>query len=467
MRIIEVTINGSCITRDCQNAGVQGEVNASVLRIGFDPGWDGLAKTLTWWDARGENEVKRLLTAELLEDVAASSRVYLAPIPGEALKKPGKCRFAVDGYTDGQRVRSVYSELVVKPAGRPGEPEAGDPTPTQAEQLQVQIDTVMDTLSSGLADAEAATAAAQTARSYAVGGTGTRAGEDKANARYYMEQARLAAGVVPALTKGQRDAMYALMKKYYDNRSSFIYDVNTSRNSYAPDGKLFDDSGRIRMNCSILPQLIWAGVDPASFLGRQGAYTGKLVKAFDWGYQFSFPNRVAYGLTREDGSLYRFVRPHEDSYEDSYSDNTYYSPDSTREDKQRFKGYMYGSDMAQEAYVKGFEIPLGCADVGDIIFYRAASLHSGGDYDGTYTKNFRNIGHLGIVYTTTYKKDGFLTILESTSLHASPIVWVNQISSAPSYVTRAVDLSDRACMCIRHPAAFGFAANVGDAFPKV
>ena len=145
-KIIEVKISGSYLTRDSQNAGVQGEANAAALRIAFDASWDGLAKTVTWWNARGENEVKRILTVDLLENITESGRVYLAPIPGEALELPGKCRFAVDGYISGRRQRSVYSELVVKPAGGSGASTVEEPTPTQAEQLQIQLDTLLEDL---------------------------------------------------------------------------------------------------------------------------------------------------------------------------------------------------------------------------------------------------------------------------------------------------------------------------------
>lgn len=145
-KIIEVKVSGSCLTRDSQTAGVQGEANAAALRIEFDPGWDGLAKTVIWWNARGEDEVKRLLTADLLEDITESGRIYLAPIPGEALTVAGKCRFAIDGYAAGKRLRSVYSELVVKPAGGAQESAVEEPTPSQAEQLQTQIDTLLEEL---------------------------------------------------------------------------------------------------------------------------------------------------------------------------------------------------------------------------------------------------------------------------------------------------------------------------------
>lgn len=211
--IIEVRVTGHSLALSASTAGVQGEANAAALRIAFDGSWDGMAKTLVWWNAKGENEVKRLLTADLLEDLTAADRVYLAPIPGEAMTAPGKCRFAIDGYIAGKRQRSVYGELVVRPAGSGGDSEVEEPTPTQAEQLQTQIDTLQEALQYQALRAELAAAAAREsqhaskaseeaadyeallAKSYAVGGTGLREFEDQDNAKYYAEEAeRIAVG---------------------------------------------------------------------------------------------------------------------------------------------------------------------------------------------------------------------------------------------------------------------------------
>lgn len=212
-RVIEVRVNGSYLTCDSATAGVQGESNAAALRITFDAGWDGLAKTVTFWNARGEHETKRILTADRLEDIAASGRVYLTPIPGEAMELAGKCRFAIDGYIAGKRQRSVYGTLVVRPAMGGGNSAVEDPTPTQAEQLQTQIDVLQEELQikavraeeaadaakdsrdAAKASEEAADYEALLAKSYAVGGTGLREFEDQDNARYYAEEAeRIAVG---------------------------------------------------------------------------------------------------------------------------------------------------------------------------------------------------------------------------------------------------------------------------------
>lgn len=143
-RIIEVKVGGSYLSKDNKNAGVRGEANVTKLRIAFDEGWDGYAKKVTFWDARGGNPVERTLTTDLLEDITKSTRIYLVPIPAEPMAEAGTLTFVIDGYIDGKRQRSIADSLEVKDspiADNAGEP--ADPSPTQAEQLQKQIDGVL------------------------------------------------------------------------------------------------------------------------------------------------------------------------------------------------------------------------------------------------------------------------------------------------------------------------------------
>ena len=182
-RIIEVKINGNYLTKDNKNAGVQHEGNVTALRIEFDPGWDGYAKKVTWWDAKGLNPVETTLTTNLLEDMLTSTRIYLVPIPSEPLAEAGACTFVVDGYISGKRQRSIADTLLVKAAPfKENAAEPTDPTPTQAEQLQVQIDTLLDDITEQqtLATTAASTASskadeaemhAYNAEVWAVGGT--------------------------------------------------------------------------------------------------------------------------------------------------------------------------------------------------------------------------------------------------------------------------------------------------------
>ena len=167
-RSIEVKVRGWHLTKDNRNAGVQYEANVSFLRIDFDDGWDSYAKTVTFWDALMGNPVKRVLTTDLLEDIFASTRVYIVPIPGEAMGEAGGMTFVIDGLIDGKRKRSLSDTLWVKEA--PIEEEAGepvDPTPSQAEQLQTQIDSIKDTIQSAVNAGSEALSYAEFARDQA------------------------------------------------------------------------------------------------------------------------------------------------------------------------------------------------------------------------------------------------------------------------------------------------------------
>lgn len=174
-RIINVKINGNYLTKDNNKAGVKGEANVTALRITFDEGWDGYAKTAVFWDARGENPVRRILTADLLENRAENTRVYICPIPGEPLAHEGFMTFVVEGAVNEKVQRSVSDELLVEYSENTdsaAEPE--DPTPSQAEQLQSQIEALLDDVSeaakaAGLA--EQAIASAEQAAQHATEAT--------------------------------------------------------------------------------------------------------------------------------------------------------------------------------------------------------------------------------------------------------------------------------------------------------
>ena len=142
-RIIEVKVGGNYLTKDNKNAGVRGEANVTSLRITFDEGWDNYAKTVTFWDARGQNPVERILTTDLLENKAESIRVYLVPIPGEPMAEAGSMTFVIDGYIEGKRQRSMSDKLEVKDAPIADNAEEPiDPIPKPYEQFQEQIDAI-------------------------------------------------------------------------------------------------------------------------------------------------------------------------------------------------------------------------------------------------------------------------------------------------------------------------------------
>lgn len=273
----------------------------------------------------------------------------------------------------------------------------------------------------------------------------------------------------PELREDQRSQLFALIEQYRTNSTNFVYDVNTTRNSYAEGAKPFNSDGRIRIGCDTLCLLAWAGIDPASFVGKNNTtYTGELVKAFDWGYQFKFPNRKLNGVTLSSGSPPGFTKPNADSYEGSYSYNSYYSPDSTREDKQVFRGFMSGSDMAQELFILGCEIPISEVQVGDMVFFKAKRLNDG-EGDEAEAGAFRNISHLGLIYDVSHISDGMIGFIECTDVYdaSKPIQRTRPWEDLKTYYSRAINLESRICMVARHPAAFGITNPVPNKFESI
>lgn len=204
-RLIEIKVNGSHLTKDNLYAGVQGESNVTALRIEFDESWDGYAKTVVFWNARGENPVKRTLTADLLEDITQSSRIYLCMVPGEPLEEAGECTIVIDGYAEGKRPRSVPAKLKVRPApdsDRAGEPV--DPTPTQAEQLQAQIDNLLgDMQEQAVIAHDAATLAGEHAQAASVSeGNALQAVADAQAAKTAAESEANRAAAMAQVTEG-------------------------------------------------------------------------------------------------------------------------------------------------------------------------------------------------------------------------------------------------------------------------
>lgn len=183
-RLINILVDGSHLTKDRGTAGVQHEGNSTVLRIKFDESWDNLAKSVTWWNAKGLNPVVRVLTVDMLEDIQTDARVYRCPIPAEPLTEAGMCTFVIDGFLDGKRQRSVSDQLKVTAA--PYAANAGataDPTPTQAEQLQTQMEAVIASIRRAIEAAGAADTAIATAQAaQLIAAAATAAAEEAAQA---------------------------------------------------------------------------------------------------------------------------------------------------------------------------------------------------------------------------------------------------------------------------------------------
>ena len=215
MRFINIEVVNEYVKGAGVPIGAAGSYSDVALKIKFGDMWDGMGKHITWQDANGENPTIVYLTAQDFD-----GEYYTSAIPPEAKAVAGTATMSVKGADESKGTLTAKAEFkVLESVYDPDAEESVDPTPTAAEQLQAEIEQILETIATATTAAteaaESASAAeaaaagisefADKAESYAVGGTGTRTGEDTDNAKYYKEQAASAAeqaiavvGVAPA-----------------------------------------------------------------------------------------------------------------------------------------------------------------------------------------------------------------------------------------------------------------------------
>lgn len=154
-RTINVAVNGSFVRKDSKNAGVQGEANVTTLHIVMSAEWEEFSKRIVWRNARGEDPVSILLYNSVEKLVSEKDPlVFDTPIPAEPLGLPGWCSFTIEGFRDGTPTAvsiTVTDTLLVKVNDSYNTP--AEPSPTQAQQLQTQIDTIVPQVSELVANA--------------------------------------------------------------------------------------------------------------------------------------------------------------------------------------------------------------------------------------------------------------------------------------------------------------------------
>lgn len=166
-RTIPLKIQNEYIAGDKVLIGAAGSHNDVVLRMEFSPLWEGLTKTVQFRDALGEKTIETLLTADLLEK--NSTTVYMVPVPNGAKKYAGEMTLAVKGAAvsgdkETRATTAVHGAFTVGESKWDTSAETEqDVPPTQAEQLQSQIDAVLGTINGAAASANAAAASAQSA----------------------------------------------------------------------------------------------------------------------------------------------------------------------------------------------------------------------------------------------------------------------------------------------------------------
>lgn len=166
-RTIPLKIQNEYIAGDKVLIGAAGSHNDVVLRMEFSPMWDGLAKTVQFCDALGESTVEVLLAAQMLEN--GTTNVYRVPVPNGAKKYAGDMAFSIKGAeaSGGKEARAttaVYGTFTVGESKWSSKAEAeADVPPTQAAQMQTQIDAILGTIQDAREAANDARASANAA----------------------------------------------------------------------------------------------------------------------------------------------------------------------------------------------------------------------------------------------------------------------------------------------------------------
>ena len=213
-RTIPLKIQNEYIAGEKVLIGAAGSHNDVVLRMEFSPLWEGLTKTVQFRDALGEKTIETLLTADLLEK--NSTTVYMVPVPNGAKKYAGEMTLAVKGAAvsgdkETRATTAVHGAFTVGESKWDTSAETEqDVPPTQAEQLQRQIDAVLGKINGAAASANAAAASAQsaaesaetaTAAAGSIGNAAAAAAKSAAaaadsekSAAYWAGQAQQAAG---------------------------------------------------------------------------------------------------------------------------------------------------------------------------------------------------------------------------------------------------------------------------------
>lgn len=147
-RIIKLSVKNEYILGEGVVIGAAGSHDEVLLELDFraSPVWHGTAKKAVFYDALGTNPTTILLTTDKL--VSGETEVYRISVPAEAKGQAGKCFLTIEGVvtngeTESVRVVTEAAQFDVLQSRRYEQTSDPKPvTPTQAEQLQAEIDAI-------------------------------------------------------------------------------------------------------------------------------------------------------------------------------------------------------------------------------------------------------------------------------------------------------------------------------------
>ena len=169
-RIIQCQVTDEYVRGAGVVVGAAGSHNDVALRLVFGPMWEGTTRSIVWKDALGGNPTVTILGTDLLEP--GETEVYIVPIPAEPKAYAGDLSMTIKGaVVEGDKETSATLTArafftVMDSDWDENAMESGDITPTQAEQMQAQIDEIRSTIWDAVQSAEkAADSADQAANS--------------------------------------------------------------------------------------------------------------------------------------------------------------------------------------------------------------------------------------------------------------------------------------------------------------
>ena len=147
-RIIKLSVKNEYILGEGVVIGAAGSHDEVLLELDFraSPVWHGTTKKAVFYDALGTNPTTILLTTDKL--VFGETEVYRISVPAEAKGQAGKCFLTIEGVvtngeTESVRVVTEAAQFDVLQSRRYEQTSDPKPvTPTQAEQLQAEIDAI-------------------------------------------------------------------------------------------------------------------------------------------------------------------------------------------------------------------------------------------------------------------------------------------------------------------------------------
>ena len=206
-RIVKCQVTDEYVIGAGVHLGAEGSHDDVLLELTFSDLWQGLTKSITWWNALGE-PVRTILTIEHID--VDNTNVYRVPVPAEAKAVAGDMEVTIKGVQVENEIEeratvSVTAQFKVLPGKWAADAsEVQDVTPTHAEQIQAGIDKVMGDIISAVKASESA----QESKKAAAGSAAAAAGSETAakTAQAEAESARDAAKVSETNAKSSETA---------------------------------------------------------------------------------------------------------------------------------------------------------------------------------------------------------------------------------------------------------------------